>query len=89
LPTAFFFDHSLPVNDDFKILLEFFDGDVQEVAGRAAATIPTELREKIAKFAMGKCTEDERVEMKRLLQEQPHLIPALVTETKALRQAPE
>jgi hypothetical protein len=77
------------VNDDFKILLEFFDGDVQEVAGRSAATIPAELREKIAKFASGKCTEDERVEMKKLLQEQPQLIPALVTETKALRQPAE
>jgi hypothetical protein len=76
------------VNDDFKILLEFFDGDVQEVAGRSAA-IPMELREKIAKFASGKCTEEERVEMKKMLQEQPQLIPALVTETKALRQPAE
>jgi hypothetical protein len=77
------------VNDDFKILLEFFAGDAQEVAGREATTIPTDLRDKIAKFANGKCTEEERVEMKKLLQEQPQLIPALVTETKALRQAPE
>lgn len=77
------------MNDDFKILLEFFDGDAQEVAGRAAATIPTELREKISRFANGKCTEAERVEMKQLLQEQPHLISALVTETRALRQSPE
>ena len=77
------------MNDDFKILLEFFDGDVQEVAGRAAATIPTELREKIAKFASGTCTEDERVEMKKLLQKQPQLIPTLITETKALRQPAE
>jgi hypothetical protein len=77
------------VNDDFKILLEFFDGDAQEVAGRAAATIPAELREKIAKFASGKCTEEERVEMKKLLQEQPGLIPTLVTETRALRESPE
>lgn len=77
------------MNDDFKILLEFFDGDAQEVAGRAAATIPTELREKISRFANGKCTEEERVEMKQLLQDQPHLISALVTETRALRQSPE
>ena len=74
------------MNDDFKILLEFFDGDVQEVGGRSAAPIPADLRERIAKFASGKCTEEERVEMKKLLQEQPALIPALVTETKALRQ---
>ncbi|HSP45271.1 MAG TPA: hypothetical protein VLO30_04710 [Chthoniobacterales bacterium] len=77
------------MNDDFKILLEFFAGDPSEVAGRAAATIPTELRGKITRFASGKCTEEERVEMKKLLQEQPELIPALVTETKALRQASE
>ena len=77
------------MNDDFKILLEFFDRDAQEVAGRAAATIPADLREKIAKFASGKCTEDERVEMKKLLQEQPNLIATLVTETRALREPPE
>lgn len=77
------------MNDDFKILLEFFDGDAQEVAGRAAATIPAELREKIAKFASGKCTEEERVEMKKLLQGQPELIAALVTETRALRESAE
>ena len=77
------------MNDYFKILLEFFAGDAQEVAGREAATIPTDVRDKIAKFASGKCTEEERVEMKKLLQAQPQLIPALVTETKALRQAPE
>ena len=77
------------MNDDFKILLEFFDGEAGEVAGRAVEAVPVELREKIAKFASGKCTEEERVEMKRLLQEQPGLIPALVSETKALRQPPE
>ncbi|HEX4630874.1 MAG TPA: hypothetical protein VH188_07890 [Chthoniobacterales bacterium] len=77
------------MNDDFKILLDFFDGNVQEVAGRSAAAIPADLKEKIARFASGKCTEDERVEMKKLLQKQPYLIPALVTEAKALRQPSE
>jgi hypothetical protein len=77
------------VNDDFKILLEFFAGDAREVAGRAAASIPAELREKMAKFASGKCTEEERAELKKLLQEQPNLIATLVTETRALRESPE
>ncbi len=77
------------MNDDFKILLEFFDGEAGEVAGRAAETIPTDLRERIAKFASGQCIEEERAEMKKLLQEKPQLIPALVSETKALRQPPE
>jgi len=77
------------VNDDFKILLEFLDGDVQEVAGRSAMAIPAELKEKIARFANGKCSEEERVEMKKLLQQQPDLIPTLVAETKALREPSE
>jgi len=77
------------VNDDFKILLEFLDRGVEEVAGRSVVAIPAELKEKIAGFASGKCTEEERAEMKKLFQEQPHLIPALVAETKALRQSPE
>ena len=77
------------MNDDFKILLEFFDGDAREVAGRTTEALPAELREKIVKFASGKCTEEERTEMKKLLQEQPQLIPALVSETKSLRPASE
>jgi hypothetical protein len=77
------------VNDDFKILLEFLDGDVQEVAGRSAMAVPAEVKEKIARFASGKCTEEERVEMKKLLLEQPDLIPTLVAETKALRDPSE
>jgi hypothetical protein len=47
------------------------------------------VREKISKFAGGKCSDEEREEMKKLLHEQPDLIPTLVSETKALRQAPE
>ena len=77
------------MNDDFKILLELLDGDVKEVAGRSAANIPADVKEKIARFASGKSTEEERAEMKKLFQEQPDLIPTLVAETKALREASE
>lgn len=77
------------MNDDFKILLEMLEGDLPEVGGRSVATVPAEVQEKMARFANGKCTEEERVEIKKLLQEQPELIPTLVAETKALRQAPE
>jgi hypothetical protein len=80
---------TVAVNDDFKILLEFFNGDAREVGGRSAAAIPPELRKKIARFANGTSTEAERAEMKRLFHEQPDLIPALVMETKAIRQPPE
>jgi hypothetical protein len=75
------------VNDNFHILFELLEGGVQEVSGRAAAAVPSELREKIAKFAAGTCNEEERDKMKKLLREQPDLIPVLVTEIRALRPA--
>ena len=77
------------MNDDFKILLEFFEGGRPEVAGRAAGAIPAEVRERISKFARGDCTEEERAELKKLLQQQPDLIPVLVTETRSLRPSSE
>jgi hypothetical protein len=75
------------VNDDFQILFELLEGGAQEVSGRAAATVSSDLREKIAKFAAGTCNEEERDQMKKLLREQPDLIPVLVTEIRALRPA--
>ncbi len=75
------------MNDDFQILFELLEGGVQEVSGRAAATVSSDLREKIAKFAAGTCNEEERDQMKKLLREQPDLIPVLVTEIRALRPA--
>ena len=77
------------MKDDFQILLEFLESDRPEVAGRAATTVSPDFREKLVKFAAGKCTEEERTEVKKLLQEQPHLIPALARETLALRQPQE
>jgi hypothetical protein len=71
------------VNDDFQILFELLES--QEVSGRSAATVSSDLREKIAKFAAGTCNEEEREQMKKMLREQPDLIPALVTEIRALR----
>jgi hypothetical protein len=73
------------VNDDFQILFELLEGGAQEVSGRAAATVSSDLREKIAKFAAGTCNEEDRDQMKKLLREQPDLIPVLVTEIRALR----
>jgi hypothetical protein len=77
------------VNDDFQILFEILEGRAQEVTGRGAATVPPGLREKIARFAAGTCSEEEREQMKKLLREKPDLIPVLVTETRALRPAGE
>ena len=77
------------MNDDFKILFEILEDRDQEVTGRVATAAPAELREKIARFAAGKCSEKEREQMKQLLREKPDLIPVLVMETRALRQSDE
>jgi hypothetical protein len=77
------------MNDDFQILFELLEGRVQEVSGRSAAPVSSELREKIARFAAGTCSEEERAEMKKLLREKPDVIPVLVAETRALRPSTE
>lgn len=77
------------MNDDFQILFELLEGRAQEVTGRAATPVPAELLEKIARFAAGTCSEEERDQMKKLLREKPDLIPVLVTEARALRQSNE
>ena len=77
------------MNNDFQILFELLEGRPQEVTGRAAAMVPSELREKIARFAAGRCSDEEREQMKKLLREKPDLIPVLVAETRALRPATE
>ena len=77
------------MNDDFKILFEILESRDQEVTGRVATAAPAELREKIARFAAGKCSEEERDQMKTLLREKPDLIPVLVAEARALRQTEE
>lgn len=77
------------MNDNFQILFELLEGPVQEVTGRIAATVPSELREKIARFAAGTCSEEEREQMKKWLREKPDLITVLVAETQALRPSTE
>lgn len=76
------------MNDDFQILFELLESR-DEVAGRAVTTVAAELREKIAKFAAGTCSEEERDQMKQLLRNKPDLIPVLVAETRALRPSDE
>ena len=76
------------MNDDFKLLFELL-GDNQEVGGRAATTVSADVREQVARFAAGACSEEEREQMKKLLREQPDLIPLLVAEIRALRPATE
>ncbi len=76
------------VNDDFQILFELLEGR-DEVAGRAAVTVPAELRERIAKFAAGTCSEEEREQLKQMLKNKPDLIAVLAAEARAFRQSDE
>ena len=77
------------MNDDFQILFELLEGPAQEVTGRIAANLPADLREKLARFASGKCSEEERDQVKKLLREQPDLASVLAAEVRALRPAKE
>lgn len=77
------------MNDDLTILFEILESEDREVTGRVATTVPPEFLEKIARFAAGKCSEEEREQMKTMLREKPDLIPVLVTETRTLRQPNE
>ena len=70
-------------------MFELLEGSDQEVTGRIAAAVPADVREKIARFAAGTCSEEERDQMKKLLREKPDLIPVLVAETQALRPSAE
>lgn len=73
------------MNDDFQILFELLEGPAQEVTGRIAAALPVDLRERIIRFAAGKCSEEERDQVKKLLREQPDLVSVLAAEVRALR----
>lgn len=77
------------MNDDFQILFELLEGRTPEVGGRGTTAMSAELREKVARFAAGTCTEEERDQMKKLLREKPDLIPVLAAETRALRPSNE
>ncbi len=73
------------MSDDLNILFGFLKAREQEVSGRGSAPISKELREQVVRFAAGNASDDERQTMKKLLQEQPDLIPVLVAEVETLR----
>jgi len=85
--TNFRLAHLRPlVTDDLRLLFELLEPDPLEVRGHAAATVSSELGQKLAKFAAGKSTEEERDEMKKMLREKPELVPVLAEKVRALRQ---
>lgn len=75
--------------DDFAPLFRLIENRTDEVSGRAHRPISPEIQKKLANLAAGRCTDEERRELIRLLEQQPDLIPALVREIKILRESPK
>jgi hypothetical protein len=77
------------VTDDLSLLFGLTAPSAREVVGRAGATISPEIQKLLAKLAAGRCTDEERRELIRLLEHQPDLIPVLVREIRILRESPK
>ena len=75
-----------PVSNDLDILFAFLQSREPEVSGHAAAEVSADLRERVVRFATGQSSESERDKVKKLLREQPDLIPVLVSEIRTLRE---
>jgi len=75
--------------DDFTPLFRLIENRTDEVSGRADRPISPAIQKKLAKLAAGRCTDEERRELIRLLEQQPDLILALVREIKILRESPK
>ena len=75
--------------DDFTPLFRLIENRTDEVSGRADRTMSPGIQKKLAKLAAGRCTDEERRELIRLLEQQPDLILALVREIKILRESPK
>jgi hypothetical protein len=77
------------VTEDFSVLFDLIKQPADEVVGRASQTIPAQIQKRLAKLAAGHCNDDERRELLALLQQEPDLIPVLVSEIKKLRNLPK
>ena len=75
--------------DDFTPLFRLIENRTDEVSGRADRPISPGMKKKLAKLAAGWCTNEERREITRLLEQQPDLIPTRVREIRILRQSPK
>jgi molybdopterin-biosynthesis enzyme MoeA-like protein len=74
--------------DDLSSLFKLLEHATAEVRGRAAAMpVSADVKNKLAKFACGQCDENERQEIIALIQGQPQLVTALVSEIEALRES--
>ena len=71
--------------NEFAILAKFLDRYSDDVEGRSMEEPSAEVRQKLRDFASGSLPEAERNDVISLLQTNPHWVPLLASEAKALR----
>ena len=76
------------MNKSFQILAGFLDRFSGEVEGRSLEEPSPELKLKLQQFARGTLAEAERDGLILLLKQNPHWIPLLASEAKAMRRDP-
>jgi hypothetical protein len=74
---------------DFAALFRLNENRTDDVSGRRRSANLSWDKKKLAKLAAGWCTNEERRELIRLLQQQPDLISARVREIRILRESPK
>jgi anti-sigma factor RsiW len=76
------------MNGDFAIIAEFLDRNGPEVLGRALATPPPALAEKLTRLARGEASQEERAALCEVLQRQPEYLRSLAAQVRNLRDRP-
>ncbi|PTY01401.1 hypothetical protein DB346_13110 [Verrucomicrobia bacterium LW23] len=69
----------------FNILAEFLQRTEQEVAGREAAVLTAEMRDRLDRFSRGECTPAERQELCEQLKHSPLFVDHLASTVRRRR----
>ena len=73
------------MSNEFAVLAKFLDRYSDDVEGRSMEEPSPEVQQKLKAFAVGSLPEAERDEVIALLHSNPHWVPMLAREAKALR----
>jgi len=71
--------------NQFTILSRFLDRYGDDVEGRSMEEPSAEVQQQLKNFAAGSLSEAERKDVITLLQNNPHWVPLLASQAKALR----
>ena len=73
------------MSNEFAILAKFLDRYADDVEGRSMEEPSAEVQQKLKDFAAGSLPEADRNDVISLLHTNPHWVPMLAREAKALR----